>query len=154
MVAYSYKGRFVAPIRVGLGLAVRDEDRELGSYQPGQIIKPKRQTVRSNGKKRHARPGETVQLYHAQRSPKCFKIGEGRCSQTSAIRIFVEAGRIVINPNCDHEVVYSRAKQLDSFAQSDGFQDWPDMQAFWRDEHGDLKKLGPFVGVLIEWVPL
>jgi hypothetical protein len=32
MVAYSYKGRFVAPIRVGLGLPVLDLHYELGGY--------------------------------------------------------------------------------------------------------------------------
>lgn len=113
MVAYSYKGRFVAPIRVGLGLPVFDLHYELGGYLPGQPILPKRQTIRANGRRRHARPGETLQHYRGMRTTKCFKIGAGRCFQTSAIRLFVESGRIVVNPNCDHEVVYSRPKQLE-----------------------------------------
>lgn len=156
MVAYSYKGRFVALIRVGLGLAVQDEHRELGGYQPGQVIRPKTQTIRANGRRRHARPGETIQHYHAQRSPKCFKIGEGQCKSVDAIRIFVRGDRIVINPNCDHEIVYSarlNARNLDQFAAKDGFVDWAAMRAFWLEEH-DGKHLGPFVGILIQWEAL
>lgn len=47
MVAYSYKRRFVTPIRVGLGLL------------------PKRQTIRAHGLRRHARAGEELQHYCA-----------------------------------------------------------------------------------------
>jgi hypothetical protein len=61
MVAYSYKARFVAPIRVGLDLPTLAEHLEMGGYHPGQIIRPKRQTIRAKGKRRHARPGETLQ---------------------------------------------------------------------------------------------
>lgn len=156
MVAYSYKGRFVAPIRVGLGLPVQDEHRELGGYQPGQIIKPKTQTIRSNGKKRHARPGETVQHYHAQRSPKCFKIGEGKCISVDEIRLFIQGEIIVINRDKGdgwmQQERIGAPNDLDSFAVKDGFSDWADMRAFWLEEHaGELKHLGPFVGVLIRW---
>lgn len=152
MVAYSYKGRFVAPIRVGLGLPVQDEHRELGGYQPGQIIKPKRQTIRANGKRRHARPGETVQHYHAQRSPKCFKIGEGKCFAADPIRIFVHADRIELRERHGGRSDFRGAGKLDRFAVSDGFSDWAEMKAFWLEEHaGELKHLGPFVGVLIRW---
>ncbi|UFW75178.1 hypothetical protein [Bradyrhizobium sp. WU425] len=156
MVAYSYKARFVAPIRVGLGLPVLDLYYELGGYLPGQPIRPKRQTIRANGRRRHARPGETLQLYYAMRTTKCFKVGDGRCKSVHAIRVFVHGDRIVINPDCDHEIVYSarlNAKHLDGFAAKDGFDDWAAMRTFWLEEH-DGKRLGPFVGVLIKWEPL
>lgn len=91
MVAYSYKGRFVASIRVGLGLPVLDLHYELGGYAPRSLIQPKTQTIRGQGLKRHARQGEMIQHYHAQRSPKCFKIGEGRCKSVDDIRIYVHA---------------------------------------------------------------
>lgn len=87
MVAYSYKAGFVAPIRVGLGLAVLDLHYELGGYLPGQPIRPKRQTIRANGRRRHARPGEALQHYHGMRTTKCFKIGDARCKGVSDVRL-------------------------------------------------------------------
>ncbi|EJN11828.1 hypothetical protein PMI42_04842 [Bradyrhizobium sp. YR681] len=155
MVAYSYKGRFVAPIRVGLGLPIQDEHRELGGYQPGQIIRPKTQTIRAIGKRRHARPGETIQHYHAQRSPKCFKVGEAKCMGASAIRVFVHSERVEIRPDGSSSDLVYKGVALDAFARMDGFGDWADMRAFWLEEHGhELKHLGPFIGVLIQWGPL
>lgn len=150
MVAYSYKGRFVAPIRVGLGLPVLDLHYELGGYLPGQPIRPKRQTIRANGRRRHARPGETIQQYYAMRTTKCFKIGDARCSAVRPIKIFVATGKVII---ANETICHPRG--LDEFARRDGFNDWTDMQDFWREEHGgELTRLGPFVGVLVEWVPL
>lgn len=146
MVAYSYKGRFVAPIRVGLGLPVQDEHRELGDYQPGQIIKPKTQTIRADGKRRHARPGETIQNYYGMRQPKCFKIGDARCTAADPILVYVEADHIEVKGRSHLRTL----AELDAFAQSDGFADWSQMKAFWLEEH-DGKHLGPFVGVLIRW---
>lgn len=152
MVAYSFKARFAAPIRVGLGLSVQDEHRELGGYQPGQIIRPKRQTIRANGRRRHARPGETIQLYHGMRTKKCFKIGDANCSAVSMIRLFVHDARVLINQR-GRLVEYRKPSELDMFAREDGFDDWAGMRAFWLEEH-DGKHLGPFVGVLIQWVSL
>ncbi len=153
MVAYSYKGRFVAPIRVGLGLPVLDLHYELGGYIPGQPIRPKRQTIRAIGLKRHALPNETVQLYHAQRSPKCFKIGEATCTASDDIRLYVRSEQIEIRRRDRCSELIQKPGALDRFAQKDGFDDWADMRAFWLEEH-DGKQLGPFVGVLVEWVPL
>lgn len=68
MVAYSFKKRFVDPIRVGLSSVSLSFD-----------CQPKRQTIRSIGKRRHARPGETLQLYTAMRTKQCRKIGDARC---------------------------------------------------------------------------
>jgi hypothetical protein len=150
MVAYSYKGRFVAPIRVGLGLPVQDLHYELGGYAPGSLIRPKFQTIRGQGLKRHARLGEVIQHYHAQRSPKCFKIGEGRCKSVDDIRIYIHAEWIETGG-----YIRKSPRELDAFAVKDGFDDWAGMRAFWIEEHGhEMKHLGPFVGVLIQWGPL
>jgi hypothetical protein len=149
MVAYSYKGRFVAPIRVGLGLPVLDLHYELGGYLPGQPIRPKRQTIRANGRRRHARPGETLQHYYGMRTTKCFKIGDARCKSISDVRLYIHAEWIEIKG----EAELRKGRQLDAFARDDGFDDWADMRAFWLEEH-DGKHLGPFVGVLIKWEPL
>ena len=146
MVAYSYKGRFVAPIRAGLGLPILDEHYELGGYNPGQPIRPKRQTIRAIGRRRHAQPGEALQLYYGMRNPKCFKIGDGRCESVAEIRLFIHGERVQIGKQ-----TYRGAKMLDAFAGDDGFDDWASMRAFWLEEH-DGKHLGPFVGRLIKWV--
>jgi len=138
MVAYSFKRRFVNPIRVGLSRVSLSFD-----------CPPKRQTIRGIGKRRHARPGEIVQLYYAMRTRQCEKIGEARCTDVQNILIFVAADRIIIG---DNPAICIPAG-LDTFAKSDGFADWYDMREFWREEHGDLTRLGPFVGVLIEWEP-
>jgi hypothetical protein len=148
MVAYSYKARFVAPIRVGLGLPVLDLHYELGGYLPGQPIRPKRQTIRANGRRRHARPGETLQHYHGMRTTKCFKIGDARCKDVADVRLYIHAEWIEIKGEAD----LRKGRQLDAFARDDGFDDWTAMRTFWREEH-DGKHLGPFVGVLIKWEP-
>ncbi len=41
----------------------------------------------------------------------------------------------------------SSEKHLDSFARLDGFRDWPDMLAFFKETHGEKV----FIGNLIEW---
>lgn len=141
MVAYTFKRRFVERIRSGLSSVRLSWDPE-----------PKLQTIRAIGKRRHARPGEALQLYHGMRSRDCFKIGDAKCTRVREIRISfcnVAEGRIVVG---DNPAIVSQAG-LDDFAKRDGFDDWPDMQQFWREEHGDLKRLGPFVGILVEWAP-
>lgn len=88
MVAYSFKKMFVPPIQVGLGLKSADHVFEIeqpdGTFK-FTTVRPKRQTIRQEGKRRHAKAGETTQLYHAMRTKQCFKIGEGRCTKTAAI---------------------------------------------------------------------
>lgn len=149
MVAYSFKGRFVAPIRVGLGLPILDDHYEIGRYMPGQLIRPKMQTIRAQGRRRHAKPGEALQHYHGMRSPKCFKIGDARCKAVDGIRLYIHAGWIEIKGASE----LRKGRQLDAFAQKDGFEDWAGMRAFWLEEH-EGKQLGPFCGVLIQWEPL
>lgn len=146
MPAYSFKKRFVAPIKVGLGIHV--------AHEPGDahVYVPKRQTIRAIGRRRHARPGETIQLYTAMRTKQCFKIGDGRC--TSVSEIVIAFSRSSPNTNTmisiDGAARYTGAA-LDDFARLDGFQDWNDMLIFWQDEHGISK---PFRGLLIEWEPM
>lgn len=151
MVAYSFKRRFVVPISLGLGLSYPLDDIE------GDIIvasRPKLQTIRAIGKRRHARAGETLQLYTAMRTKQCRKIGDAKCVRVDPIRINVEGGRVAIAPGTSDARAFDKSCDLDAFAQRDGFADWADMREFWREEHGDLKRLGPFVGALIMWSPM
>lgn len=137
MVAYSFKRRFVAPIQVGLGL-------EKHTHLMGPLPAPKRQTIRAD-RARHARPGEELQLFHAQRTKECFLIGRARCASVAGICL--QLGRGIVSVD-DYPAI--RDGDLDPFAQSDGFKDWSEMVEFWRAEHG----LPIFEGVLIKWEPL
>lgn len=150
MVAYSFKRQFVTPIRVGLGMPIA-----AGLPMPeGENYTPKCQTIRALGRRRHARPGETVQLYTGMRTKHCRKIGDAKCVRVDPIHIYLGSNRIAIAIGSPDAQVFDRTAQLDAFAQRDGFADWADMREFWREEHGDLKRLGPFVGILILWSPL
>lgn len=121
MVAYSFKGRFAEPILSGT----------------------KRQTIRAD-RKRHARPGEELQLYTGMRTRSCRLIGRAICLAVSPVRLgfgkdpFVEV----------HHHTAAWPSELDLFARSDGFSDWRDMAAFWTAEHPDA---AIFSGVLIQW---
>ena len=123
MVAYSFKQRFAAPILAGT----------------------KRQTIRAD-RKRHARPGEELQHYTGMRTKHCRLIGRAICEALLTILINLEADYVVVR-RFDHEELFEGAA-LDEFARDDGFEDWADMKAFWRAEHGTIDR---FEGVLVKW---
>lgn len=155
MVAYSFKKMFILPIQVGLGLKPPDHVFEIeqpdGSFK-FTTVRPKRQTIRQEGKRRHAKAGETTQLYHAMRTKQCFKIGEGRCTKTAAIYIEVERPLIRIGGWSNPERDIKRVKDLDEFAQQDGFEGWEQMAMFWfENHHADMND---FHGRIILWEPL
>ncbi len=133
MVAYSFKGRFEDRIRA----------------------KTKIQTIRAVGKKRHTRPGERMTMTTGDRfHPR--PIGSGTCEAVAPITLNFEmttpAGRrkaahVVVGLPAGGNMVI-RAGDLDDFARRDGFDDWADLCAFWRQTHGELKT---FDGLLILW---
>jgi len=123
MVAYSFKAQFVPAIEEGR----------------------KRHTIRAVGKKRHARPGEAVQLYTAQRTIHCRKLGVAICAAALPIRLeFGRRTRVMIQGR-PH---LSSSHALNGFAQRDGFEDWFALQDYWAREHGATSA---FDGLLIEW---
>lgn len=131
MVAYSFRPRFVDPLVAGL---------EPGPLLPGM----KRQTIRAP-RARHARPGELVQLYTGMRTRQCRHLGNARCVAVEPVTLCFEGrGSLSFVTNrmpCD----------LDDFAVHDGFRDWPDLVAFWAEQHPGVFR---FEGVLIRWEPL
>lgn len=133
MVAYSFKRRFVEPIRVGLGLPPSVEAFAAGMDAFGNVGRPqpKRQTIRAIGKRRHARAGETLQLYTAMRTRQCRKIGEALCTEVVPIEIFVGERDMTIRSGKDRII----GGLVDSFARLDGFATAADMHAFWLAEH-------------------
>jgi hypothetical protein len=122
MVAYSFKKQFVEPI----------------------LAKTKRQTVRA-GRKRHAHPGEPLQLYTGMRTKQCRLIGRAVCEIVTPITID-QRDHWIYFPMTG--VRYTTARDLDFFARLDGFPDWHEMLAFWKKEHPTAIV---FSGVLIRW---
>lgn len=129
MVAYSFNPRFETPIREGW----------------------KTQTIRATGGKRHARPGEMIQLYCGLRTAQARKIvPDVRCTDVMAVEItfarFPEGSPVIDRIVTDGVQV----RDADAFAVRDGFTDADDMAAFWKAHHPDALAAG-FKGVLIEW---
>lgn len=121
MVAYSFKKQFIDPIVGGT----------------------KSQTIRANGKRRHAIVGESLQLYYAMRTKECRKIvADPVCTLSIAIAIGVGPKKINYI-----RLGNSLVEDLEAFARSDGFESLQAMHEFWIDNHGP----GCFVGTLIGW---
>jgi len=121
VVAYSFRPQFRAPIIAGT----------------------KQQTIRAD-RKRHAREGETLQLYTGMRTRQCKAIGTATCFTVQPIRIEVE--NAVIGTQTGRTL--TTIDELDNFARMDGFDDWKAMRAFWHENHPDTPV---FSGVLIRW---
>jgi hypothetical protein len=112
----------------------------------GLEIRPKRQTIRAIGKRRHARPGEVLQLYYGMRTKQCRSIGVAKCTAVYPINISVGEHSLIVQ--FDGTTVTHG--HIHNFARADGFDHGEDMLAFWKKEHG----VGQFQGVLIRWEPI
>ena len=164
MVAYSFKPKFVGPIQAGLGvLPVIDGHPaefvlDAGSKFPRAFVpvrdldppvRPKRQTIRAHGKRRHARPGDELQLYTGMRTKACRLIGRAQCTEVKSIILWFEEGSVAAQIN--GEILGPR--KMKSFAQADGFKDTLEMAAFWSHENG-TRNGDKWKGLLILWAPL
>jgi hypothetical protein len=116
MVAYNFKPRFAPAVQRGT----------------------KSQTIRPPGKRRHAKPGDMLQLYTNMRSPDCRLLRVAPCILSTGCSIF--AHMVVI----DGRRITGRA--LEDFASADGFSSWGEMCEWFRDAYGL-----PFEGRLIRW---
>jgi hypothetical protein len=108
----------------------------------------KRQTVRAAGRKRHARPGEAVQIYAGLRTRSARKlIPDPICRAVDHIIIVVDpASENGIAGMEINGVPLTRA-QMAAFAWDDGFIGLASFGRFWRVTHGP----GKFEGVVIRW---
>lgn len=124
MVAYNFQKRFEPMIRSGA----------------------KSHTIRKNGKRKHAKPGQMLQLYTGMRTQYCRKICPDRpCVEVLPVRIMV--ARLAIDWI---EVGDERVKDMEAFAVSDGFDGLASMHTFWLDFRG----IGLFSDAsLIKWLP-
>lgn len=124
MVAYSFQKRFRDPILAGT----------------------KRHTIRAD-RKRHALPGEELQLYTGMRTKYCRLIARVTCAEIGRIRIDLTGiimGTLIAAP-------LTMKVELDAFAVLDGFEDWRDMVAFWKAQHPGITD---FRGNQIRWHPI
>lgn len=147
MVAYSFKKQFVDLIKVGLGQKV--------DHEPGgaHVYHPKRQTIRAIGKRRHARPGEILQLYYGMRTKQCTSIGVARCisAQSIAMKIGKNSLCILMDGDDDNIGTAIVGGHIHDFAREDGFANGEEMLAFWQKEHPGVTD---FKGVIIKWEPI
>jgi len=125
VVAYSFKAMFVLPIRAGT----------------------KRQTIRATGKRRHARPGDALQLYQGMRTSRCELIALAECQGAHSVSMSFGASGKNDHVLIDKKLIRGR-RHLDAFAVRDGFVDWADLREFWRVNH---RGVTTFRGVLIQW---
>lgn len=118
MVAYNFQKRFAPAVSAGL----------------------KTQTIRAQRKGRHARAGEPLQLYTGMRTKACRKLidPDPVCTVSTYCAIREDSITLGNHPRVD----------IDDFARADGFSDFEDMKAWFRDTHGL-----PFIGRLIKWEP-
>lgn len=122
MVAYNFQTRFADPIKRG----------------------EKSHTIRKHGKRRHARPGEALQLYTGMRTRNCQKILKVDPVCVFCESIDIDVGPFAITAIC---VGGQPVDDLEAFAIADGFASLDDMHAFWLDFHG----IGIFQGAMIGW---
>lgn len=122
MVAYNFQARFADPIKRG----------------------EKSHTIRKNGKRRHAKPGESLQLYTGMRTRSCSKI-----VKHDPVCVFCKTIHIHVGESTIHGVFIEGQPVIDpeAFAIADGFKSLADMHAFWLDFHG----VGIFQGSMIGW---
>lgn len=125
MVAYNFQRQFVEPIR----------------------SRTKTQTIRAIGKRRHARPGELLQLYTGQRTTSCEKILEEDPYCIAVEQVIIEVGA-----DCIDSIAMSGYAIVDfeRFAKEDGFKSLDEMYHFWARSHG----YGRFEGLLIQWLEI
>lgn len=133
MVAYSFKRQFIEPIQAGT----------------------KCQTIRAH-RKRHARPGEPVQLYYALRTKQARKLVEPDpiCISVQRISFNFVYEQVVIVTDSDTgatESYSALAGDIDAFAVSDGFANWGALVDFWGEGRQESDPLLHWSGWLIKW---
>lgn len=127
MVAYSCQARFEAPV----------------------LTRRKHGTIRAVGKRRHARPGEEIQLYVGMRTRSCRLIARATCTDVTPIMITITS--CGVNPFVRIGPDYAESiPDLETFAEGDGFRGWGDLEDFWRKTNREAC-FGPWSGLWIRW---
>lgn len=119
MVAYNFQSQFARGVESG----------------------NKPHTIRAD-RKRHARPGEAVQLYTGMRTKACRKLMDPDpvCVEVQPICIHMGTPRVTLGGRIIEGVA------LEKLARADGFGSAAEMQAWFGKTHGL-----PFQGWFIRW---
>ncbi|MBX9596071.1 MAG: hypothetical protein K2X46_17030 [Roseomonas sp.] len=126
MVAYSFKKQFERPIR---------------DLTKGQTIRADR--------KRHARPGEEVQLYIGMRTKHCRLIGRATCLEVLPCIVDLLCSEVdIYGATTVEKLGIDKPGSLDAFAVQDGFANFLEMELFWARQNPSVLV---FKGVLIRW---
>lgn len=113
MVAYNFKKRFAEAIAMGW----------------------KRQTIRGP-RKRHARPGEEMQLYTGMRTRHCRLIRRTTCLSVQHVEITLRWLKTPMLADIPLIMIDSApVTDCDAFARADGFRDIHEMAEFWWTEN-------------------
>ncbi|MEM8724646.1 MAG: ASCH domain-containing protein [Pseudomonadota bacterium] len=137
MVAYSFKKQFIEPIASGRKL----------------------QTVRGL-RKRHARPGEALQLYTAMRTKHCRKIlqPDPICCGVDDIWMWIEDRSDELIKAITVNSIPLDDEGIEAFAIADGFGGAladgfarRRMGEFWIESHADGALGFEFEGVVVRW---
>ena len=114
MIAYNFQAQFAPDVESG----------------------KKRQTIRADGRRRHAKEGDALQLYTGMRQPGCRKLRDAVCTKSTYCVIREDGITLGNHPRMN----------VDDFARADGFRDFEHLKQWFRDTHGL-----PFYGTLIMW---
>ena len=132
MVAYNFQKKFVLAIQAG----------------------KKHQTIRSYRKNnRHARVGESLQLYAGLRTKNCRKLfgKDPRCTSVDDVEIHITDGgkieQIVLSGRNLTSIEIEDFAKADGFIPADGLTARDAMGEFFLDYHGT----GLFKGCVIKW---
>ncbi|MEM6839576.1 MAG: ASCH domain-containing protein [Cyanobacteria bacterium P01_C01_bin.120] len=100
MVAYNFKPQFAPLVESGV----------------------KRQTIRARGKRRHARPGEALQLYTGQRTKACRKLiaPDPKCTLVEPLIIILDK-ETGLDIWFEDQRRYASFDELEAIAIADGF---------------------------------
>lgn len=165
MVAYSFEKRFIGQVLAGL---------EPGPWLPGM----KRHTLRlpREGRSRHARPEQPVQLYTAMRTKHCRQLGRAVCrlqmpvvlqmtgrgmciarregaAPRSKVADLAPIVRLLLEHPAGWGLYHDR---MDEFARTDGFADAAEMARYFEaPAASEVPGEGAFVldMDLIAWSP-
>lgn len=145
--SFSFKPRFVNPIRAGLGLYDADHER----YPPSLGL-VKRQTIRAE-RKDGKRPaiGDELHLFTAMRTRQCQRIVPRQIAFVHEVRdIEIAFGELegfsgdrVTLGQPHKRILHHSALYL--FAKDDGFADWRELRAFWAAEHPGVNEFKGFI---------
>ncbi len=120
MVAYSFKAQFAARI----------------------LDETKGGTIRGD-RRRHAHPGEEVQLYTGMRTRQCRLIARKTCIAVDPIMLDFGRRQIIVGG-----LIVRGDEPIGAFARFDGFPDFSEMRRFWC---GDAAFSMVFEGWHIRW---